>query len=107
MKFLVSITIAAILAAAGLAAAYGVGPEGQGLPPDQKEAAAALKECHACFRYGTDGRILGIIFDEARLTDKEMPLIARLPDLERVDLFGARITDAGLPYLTGLTKLKE
>ncbi len=105
MKFLVSITIAALLAAAGLAAAYGVGPEGQGLPPDQKEAATALRAIGANFRI-IGGKVLGMNAYDAGLTDEQLALVARFRDLEDLDLFTARITDAGLEDLTGLTKLQ-
>ncbi|MFM8218341.1 MAG: hypothetical protein ACKOJF_05400 [Planctomycetaceae bacterium] len=46
-------------------------------------------------------------FEKQSLTDAALPALARLEQLERLDLTGTRVTDKGMPELARLTHLRE
>jgi hypothetical protein len=44
----------------------------------------------------------------SQITDESLKILGRMPSLERVELHHcARVTDAGIPFLAGLPRLRE
>jgi hypothetical protein len=75
--------------------------------PPPTDAAEALRQMKADLAKGADGRVTGLRLDPHHTTDATLALLAKIPDLEWLDLHRCLITDAGLDHLAGLIGLKE
>jgi uncharacterized protein YjbI with pentapeptide repeats len=58
-------------------------------------------------RPGPDGRMMWTYHGKMRITDAGLRHLTALPQLERLDVFGARVTDAGLESLKRMTRLQR
>ena len=75
--------------------------------PDEREAVAVLTKAKFTLWPGEDGRITRAqVSGSKTFTDKEMALLARLPELFSLEVRECPITDAGLQSLTPLRKLR-
>lgn len=80
-------------------------------PAEDPAAVAALRALGAAtLGYNHAGRVRCVANLHAagsRFTDKEMALLARLPDLDAVGLSGTAVTDRGIASLEGWANLKD
>lgn len=72
----------------------------------EQETAAALKKLRAKYRLDDDGHIRSIDFEQTRVNDGRLALVASLPRLQNLVLRATRITDGGLKHLSHTDALK-
>ncbi len=98
--------------------------------PDKPEVVSKLEETGAKTRKDGNGNIIevdlrkmdvtndllaqlaglpklrSVLLADTKVTDASLEAIGKIPTIENLDLRGCAITNAGMPYLSGLTKLK-
>jgi hypothetical protein len=110
-RFAVSLVLLAALAS-GLPARFSQAEDSSGKSTNAAAKSAspevqAIKKLRGSLKLDADNRVLEVNLSRSQTKDSDLAVLVKFPDLEKLQLAGAFITDAGLDSLQGLSKLKE
>src|SRR5438552_2449333 len=72
----------------------------------ENDLLAELDSLGARYSHNAAGEIIGVDLSNAWMTDADLEKLARLPQLERINLAYTKITDLGLEHLAPLQNVK-
>ena len=78
-----------------------------GEEPDVAAALARIYKLGGKVQYGPDKTVVAVDLNPRATTNADLQLLAALHDVVKLDLYGAEISDAGIPALARFPKLRD
>ena len=75
--------------------------------PEEAPAVAAVKARGGAVDFDAAGHLVKVDLGDRPATDADLALLAEVPSIESLELWGAEITNKGMPSLAKLTGLKQ